>query len=91
VPKRVSALNYVRLSVRLFFLVRHDLVLIQAQVRYRFRVQCLPFFASKLFAPRWEDFTGTGAFQQWIAPKVLQIDQDNLHMKHLLLTADFSS
>jgi len=31
------------------------------------------------------------AFQEWIAPKWLAIDQDNLHMKFSALDVDFSN
>jgi len=31
------------------------------------------------------------AFQEWIAPKWLEIDQDNLHMKFSAFNVDFSS
>ena len=30
-------------------------------------------------------------FQQWMAPKLLEIDQDNLHMKYSALNLDFNS
>jgi len=37
------------------------------------------------------DFGLRHAFQEWIEPKWLEIDQDNLHMKYSVLNVDFSS
>ena len=43
------------------------------------------------FSRFFRDFGKRPAFQEWIAPKWLEIDQDNLRMKFLALNVDFSS
>jgi len=43
------------------------------------------------FSDFFGDFGLQHAFQEWIAPKWLEIDQNNLRMKFLALNVDFSS